>query len=1138
MRNLLRCFLALVLCCLCSGYLNAQSITADFNTSPAAACSLPSGCTSFTTNVSGAVFVFTLVSTDAGGSMQFLAANGGVGSSGSMDVQSGTAPNLNTTEKVIIVRQDGGDFNFNSIYIQNNLAATTTVQGYKDMALVGSAQTVALGATSTLGFSGISVDMVELSSTDFFYITFDNFSACAAPAPSFTVNTVCAGSPTSFTDASTLVATEATYAWDFENDNTTDNTTKGNVSHTYITAGPFTAKLTITQGGCSNSFTRQVSFLETSAASVTSVTVPANGTYKAGDNLNFTVNFNQNVLVTGTPQIALTIGAAVRNAQYLSGSGTGALVFRYTVQAGDLDANGISVGALSLNGGTINTSCNAAASLTLNSVGATSGVLVDAVVPTVTINQASTQADPTGNTTIHFTAIFNEAVSGFTNGDVTLGGTALAMTVVVTEIAPNNGTIYNVAVSGMTVDGTVTASIAANKASDAAGNLNTASTSTDNTVTYVADAPPSVLSSNRRTPSVALTNATTVTFRVTFSESVIGVDATDFNLTATGGVAGTIGTVTGSGITWDVQVSSITGDGTLRLDVKSTGTGIKDGVGQDLTGGFTGGQAYTIDQTAPVVDDCPENITQPAGSNCTATATWSAPTATDNVDGSLTHSNSSHDPGATFSGTTTVSYSFHDQAGNETICSFQVIVQDNTAPGFTVGLSATPVTIWPPDHKLKTIALTYTTADNCPGTVTNRITVTSSDPISGVSDGDKFPDWIVLNDHSLQLRAERGNGKEARVYTITVTPVDVAGNEGTPQTVEVRIAHNITAPVSGTSFKIGSTVSFAGVFWDKPGNRHTANWLIDGSTVVKGVVTEPSGLKNGKVTGAYKFGAAGVYKLQMNIIDQNKVTSYVNTNEDLEAIVVIYDPNGGYAYGGGTFASPAGALTANPAATGKVSYGFTVNYFKGATLPKGETQFELKVGDFEFNALNFDYLSIAGARAQFKGSGRIIGGQSGINFIMTVIDGQLDGSGEDKVRIKIFNKNTGQVYYDNEPGISEADNPATKVTPGSQVVISGTPVQTGAAVTRVESRTEATDLQLKVLPNPTQDAFQVFVQSDNKQDKIILDVFDLYGRRVERRLLTGEHTLGLGAHYSPGTYLIRIVQGNKQRDAKLLKLPD
>lgn len=76
--------------------------------------------------------------------------------------------------------------------------------------------------------------------------------------------------------------------------------------------------------------------------------------------------------------------------------------------------------------------------------------------------------------------VFNEAVTGFTGSDVTLSGTAGATTAVVT----GGPTTYNVAVSGMTSSGTVVATIPASRASDAAGNGNTASTSTDNTVTF------------------------------------------------------------------------------------------------------------------------------------------------------------------------------------------------------------------------------------------------------------------------------------------------------------------------------------------------------------------------------------------------------------------------------------------------------------------------------------------------------------------------------------------------------------------------------------------------------------------------------------------------------------------------------
>ena len=491
-------------------------------------------------------------------------------------------------------------------------------------------------------------------------------------------------------------------------------------------------------------------------------------------------------------------------------------------------------------------------------------------------------------------------------------------------------------------------------------------------------------------------------------------------------------------------------------------------------------------------------------------------------------------------GITTITYTATNAAGLTKAATQTVTVTDVSKPAFTTNLSANPMVIWPPDHKLKNVALIYTTADNC-GTVTNKITVTSTDPISGVSDGDKSPDWIVTNDHLVQLRAERGNGKEARVYTITVTPVDKAGNLGTPQSTNVTIAHNIKGPITGNAFKIGSTVNFSGVFWDKQGNKHTGEWVIDDNTIVKGVVTEPSGTKNGKLTGCYKFTTAGTYKLRMNITDQNKVTSYCNTSEDMEAIVVIYDPNGGYTYGGGWFASPAGALKSDATATGKANFGYAVSYFKGASKPKGETQFELKVGDLEFNALNFEYLSIGGARAQIKGAGKIRGGQSGINFIMTVIDGALDRSGIDKVRIKIYNKNTGKVYYDNEQG-SDANNPVTKVGTNSQIVIGGTGVNTGTSApvltksnTSVAPTEDAGTLQAQAFPNPSRVYFTLIVKGKNNEP-VSIRVMDILGRLVEvRKGLLANGTLTLGASYRPGLYIAEVLQGKEKVMLKLIK---
>ena len=110
----------------------------------------------------------------------------------------------------------------------------------------------------------------------------------------------------------------------------------------------------------------------------------------------------------------------------------------------------------------------------------------DLTPPSVTINQASGQTDPTTTSPINFTVVFSEAVTDFATGDVSFTGSTAAGTLVgtVTQTGAMDGTTYNVAVSGMTGSGTVVATIAAGVAHDEADNANTASTSSDDTVTF------------------------------------------------------------------------------------------------------------------------------------------------------------------------------------------------------------------------------------------------------------------------------------------------------------------------------------------------------------------------------------------------------------------------------------------------------------------------------------------------------------------------------------------------------------------------------------------------------------------------------------------------------------------------------
>jgi hypothetical protein len=90
-----------------------------------------------------------------------------------------------------------------------------------------------------------------------------------------------------------------------------------------------------------------------------------------------------------------------------------------------------------------------------------------------------------------------------------------------------------------------------------------------------------------------------VDFIVTFSETVSGVDVSDFSFIPTEIADASITAVSGSGTTYTVTVSTGTGSGTLRLDVVDDDT-ILDGVGNKLggaglnNGNYTAGQVYTI----------------------------------------------------------------------------------------------------------------------------------------------------------------------------------------------------------------------------------------------------------------------------------------------------------------------------------------------------------------------------------------------------------------------------------------------------------------------------------------------------------------------------------------------------------------
>ena len=106
---------------------------------------------------------------------------------------------------------------------------------------------------------------------------------------------------------------------------------------------------------------------------------------------------------------------------------------------------------------------------------------------------------------------------------------------------------------------------------------------------------PCVASIARMQPG-PVTTADTLKWRVTFTQAVTGVDPADFALTQVDGSATAVTLTVTAGANaaeYLVSATGVTGVGTLRLDVKSSGTGIVNGDSHALAGGFTFGQSYT-----------------------------------------------------------------------------------------------------------------------------------------------------------------------------------------------------------------------------------------------------------------------------------------------------------------------------------------------------------------------------------------------------------------------------------------------------------------------------------------------------------------------------------------------------------------
>jgi len=140
-------------------------------------------------------------------------------------------------------------------------------------------------------------------------------------------------------------------------------------------------------------------------------------------------------------------------------------------------------------------------------------------------------------------------------------------------------------------------------------------------------------------------------------------------------------------------------------------------------------------------------------------------------------------------GRTVVTVTAADAWGNAATGQFTVTVADATAPVIE-SLTATPDSLWPPNHKLVAVRILAVARDTVdPSPVTRIVSVTSNEPVSGSCGDDKSPDWVITGDLTLKLRAERADHGRGRIYTITVASRDRFGNSSL-RTTTVKVPHD------------------------------------------------------------------------------------------------------------------------------------------------------------------------------------------------------------------------------------------------------------------------------------------------------------------------------------------------------------
>ncbi len=553
------------------------------------------------------------------------------------------------------------------------------------------------------------------------------------------------------------------------------------------------AALTLASPGAANSLgNNKAIVIDAVAPTVSSVTVPANGTYKTGQNLDFTVNLNENITVNttlGTPYLGLTLntGGSVK-ADYISGSGASALVFRYTIASGNLDENGITLAAsLSLNGGTLKDLAGNDLSLTLNNLGSTAAVLVDAVAPTLsTVDIASNNATDNLAKTGDVLTLTLAASETITSPTVTIAGHSASVS--------GSGSSYTATytMTGTDSEGAVAFSV---NFADAAGNNGTTVTATTNSssVTFdrTATATPGGLTATSGDTQVALSWTANTETDLKSYKIYGGTTANPTTLIHTVAAPNTNYTDTAltNGTTYYYRVSSVDNAGNVSA-VTTDASSIPKGP-QTITFSALSTSSYGDSDIDP---------------GATASSGLTVSYSSDNTAVATIASGKIHIIGA---GTVTITAS---QAGNAAYTAAANVTQTLTVnkKALTAALTGTVSKIYD-----GTMSASLTSANySLPGVVSGD-TVTLNNPTSGTFDTKNKGTGKTVSVSNLSI-----SGADAGNYALSASTASATIGEITPKSLTVALTGSVSKTYDGSL-----TASLTSANYSLPG-------LVSGETVI------------------------------------------------------------------------------------------------------------------------------------------------------------------------------------------------------------------------------------------------------------------------------------------------------------------